>query len=100
VNIIEKDTIGEGLVEYATDFGVNVFPIPATAVLTVRLKTEVKDVTDLHVFDALGREVMAVGYSGSRTEIVGVEHLAAGSYTLTLRNATGETVGRARFLKR
>jgi hypothetical protein len=100
VNIIEKDTIGEGLVEHATDFGVDVFPIPATDVLTVRLKTEVKDVTDLHVFDALGREVMAVGYSGSRTEIVGVEHLAAGSYTLTLRNATGETVGRARFLKR
>lgn len=99
VNIIEKDTVGEGLTEHAANFGVDVFPIPATDVLTVRLKSHVKDVTDLRVYDALGRQVMTITYSGGNAETVAVEQLAVGSYTLTLLNTNGETVGRARFLK-
>jgi len=99
VNIIEKDTVGEGLIEHSANFGVDVFPIPATDVLTVRLNAQIKDVTDLRIFDALGRQVMAITYSGSNAETIGVEQLAVGSYTLTLLNTNGETVGRARFLK-
>ncbi len=74
--------------------GVHIFPNPVNDVLKVRYPGT--QVLNAQVFDAMGRRVLVENMS----RMLAVEALVPGSYVLVLRDASGATVARARFVKR
>lgn len=82
-----------GLAE-ASDNSVHIFPNPVNDVLNVRYPGT--QVLNAEVFDAMGRRVLADNMS----RVVAVHALVPGSYVLVLRDVSGATVGRTRFVKR
>jgi Secretion system C-terminal sorting domain len=82
-----------GLAE-ASDNSVHIFPNPVNDVLNVRYPGT--QVLNAEVFDAMGRRVI----TDNMSRVLAVQALVPGSYVLVLRDISGATVVRTRFVKR
>lgn len=99
VNILEEDPITPGINELSGIFGMQVFPVPASDILTIKTLNRNAAATNVVMMDASGRIVSNTPSNGQLTQRLDVISLAQGVYMIELRNNQQQVVGRTRFVK-
>ena len=89
--------LGTGLPQYLTENDVVIYPNPVTSQLTVSLRTDVFQVTNMAVYDINGKLVNAQSVSDNQIEM-NVQGLASGNYFLRLSD--GKNSVTTKFVKR
>ncbi|WP_197060042.1 Ig-like domain-containing protein [Sporocytophaga myxococcoides] len=74
-----------------------VFPVPAENMITVRFENAASEIRQVEVFDVLGQKVYN-GYSTQETIEINIENLSGGQYLMKL--STSEGLITKRFIKR
>jgi hypothetical protein len=99
VNILEEipDTVPDGILDNSGEFGMSVYPVPATNTITVELSDAVNGLNTLQIIDVTGKEVSTISISENRTQ-VDISNLSEGIYLIQAFENSA-LVGRRRFVK-
>jgi len=97
VNILMENP--DGIEETKGIFGMEVFPIPASDVLNLRLLDNTSAASQIIVMDATGRITITENANGNSVHQLDLTGLSDGIFIVEVRNPQQETVGRARFVK-
>lgn len=100
VNILEEDTVTnpDGIQENSGEFGMQVYPVPATETVTVEMTENQNQLLTLQVLDMAGRMV-AQHTMQSRRQQLNVANLSKGVYILQAVSQQAELIGRTRIVK-
>jgi hypothetical protein len=95
VNILMEP---DGIREQSGTFGMTVYPVPATDILTLNLDNGGTSSNQLIMFDVTGKQVRTEVIAGQRMTI-DISDLSSGMYMIRVLNVHQTLVGRARFVK-
>jgi len=100
VNILEEDSsVVDGIGELNGIFGMEVFPVPTSDILTIRILDSNNAASNISVMDASGRVVSTIVSNGQTAQRLDVSSLSQGIYVIELRDNQRSIIGRARFVK-
>ena len=99
VNILEKetDTVIDGILENTGEFGMSIYPVPATNAVTVELNNPFNGQVVLQILDVTGKEIRTVSANQKRTA-VDISSLSEGIYMIQAFE-NNSLLGRMRFVK-
>ena len=98
VTITEEDPVNPGIEETEANFGLDVYPSPATDFLTVVFKEAISETVALSILDMTGRIVFTASASSNQS-ILDISELSSGSYLLRAESNKGENLGQYRIIK-
>lgn len=101
VNILEEEedsiVVTPGILEQSGLFGMDVYPVPSSEMITVELDVPTSDVM-LQILDLSGKMVFETGSNTSRTQL-NIAGLSSGVYLLQAIDGFATVIGRSRILK-
>lgn len=97
VNILVE--LPDGIEETQGNFGMAVFPVPASEILNIRLLNAEIDAAQIFIMDAAGRTVSVQNIEATSVQQLDVSQFSDGVYLIEVRDFFGQTVARSRFVK-
>jgi len=96
VNIL--DTIN-GIAEINGIFGMDVFPVPVSDLLNIRMRNNISEILQISIIDATGKRISTRLSAATTTQQLDVSELPAGIYLIEIQTEKGETMARSKFVK-
>lgn len=98
VNILEEDTLTDGIMENAGLFGMKVHPVPAMDFVDVQFESPIHQNAELLFFDAMGSMVKKGWFDRTKARL-GIADIAPGVYMILSVGLDRKIIGRARLVK-
>lgn len=98
VNILEEEPVNPGIDELTGNFGMEVYPTPASSELTIKMIDPFNGNLELTVYDVAGKVVQSVNTSLIQTTL-SLNELSSGTYMLKAIDSKHEIIGQSRIVK-